>query len=119
MSNATRTELNATIAATLSGRPGHDPAVWEALEDMVAGNVEPVAAAPVVVEAPKAAPVALSYEEAAALPEAALVVWLSTGKTYIKHNDSDRPGQFYFQVERNGERFGRAQDFRAGRFGKA
>jgi hypothetical protein len=65
------------------------------------------------------AKVALTYEEAAALPEGALVVWLSTGKTYMKHNDGHRPGRFYFQTVRNGECFGRAQDFRAGRFGKA
>ncbi len=112
MSNLSRSEMNAAIAATLNGRPGHDPAVWEALEDMVAGNVEPTAAAPVN------APVALTYEECAALPEGAHVVFLSSGKVYGKRNDGSRPGQFYFQALRNGERSGRGHDFRAGRFGK-
>ncbi len=60
----------------------------------------------------------MTYEEAAALVEGARVVFLSSGKTYIKHNDGHRPGQFYFQSERNGERFGKAYNFRAGRFGR-
>lgn len=115
MSNAiqTRAEMNTTIATTLSGRPGHDPAVWEALENMVAANVEPLVAV-----APKSARVALTQEEAVALPEGARVAFLSSGKAYVKHNDGNRPGQFYFQSERNGERFGRAHAFREGRFGR-
>ncbi len=69
--------------------------------------------------APAPAAAAMTYEEAAALPEGARVVFLSSGKTYVKHNDGSRPGQFYFQAVRNGERFGRGYYFRAGRFGRA